>query len=102
MIDLAKCNEQADLIDDAGIAVKKIASYYDEAYYYMKKNISADSSAFLSKMENDEKKLEYIKTNLSNIAYKIRNKAREIYDEELEKQRRDAKNGENVEVLGCN
>ena len=89
MINLSQCKKQADRIDEAIIQISSLIRIYDDAYYYVKKNSSNDSHDFSTQFYNEAIKLKNIKNDLSQIAYKIRLKAEEIYNEELAEQQRE-------------
>lgn len=92
MINLSQWKEQteliAELIDEAAIEVGKLINLYNDATYYIGKNNSSASNSYKTQLYNEEMKLRNIKNDLGQIATKIRTKAQEIYNEELEEQRR--------------
>ena len=88
MINLSQCRKYADKIDDAAAEVNSLIIIYEDAYYYIKKNNSNDASDFANQLSMEAKKLRDIKNDLSNISFKIRQKANQIYNEELAEQRR--------------
>lgn len=88
MIDLNRCNQQADIINDVSHEVSSLIKLYDEAQYYTKKNQSNDSSSFSTSFYNETIKLMNIRNDLSQIERIIRTKAQEIYNEELAEQKR--------------
>ena len=89
MINLTQCRKYADKIDEAALEISSLIRIYDDAHYYIKKNTSNDSNDFSTQFYNEANKLRNIKKDLSQIAYTIRSKAQEIYNEELAEQRRE-------------
>lgn len=89
MINLTQCKKNADQIDDAALEINSLIRIYEDADYYMKKNTSNDSTDFATQFYNESIKLRNIKNDLKQIAYKIRSKSQEIYNEELAEQQRE-------------
>ncbi len=90
MIDVGSCNRKADTIDDAIININSLIAKYEEAIYYIDRNNSSTSSAITKRLNTELDKLYALEDDLKRVSQTIRNKAREIYNRELqEKQERE-------------
>lgn len=88
MINLSQCRKYADKIDDAAAEVKSLINIYEDACYYIKKNKSNDSAEYAAQLAHEVSKLRNIKSDLNSISAKIREKANQIYHEEIAEQKR--------------
>lgn len=88
MINLSQCRKYADKIDDAAAEVKSLINIYEDACYYIKKNKSNDSAEYAAQLAHEVAKLRNIKSDLNSISAKIREKANQIYHEEIAEQKR--------------
>lgn len=88
MINLSQCRKYADNIDDVVSEINTLIIAYEDAYYYINKNESNDSEEFATQIHNETTKLKNIKNDLNEISSKIRQKANQIYNDELEEKKR--------------